>query len=276
VNVGSFVMRKASLTIAACATLLWAGAALATPTPQQSCDYARITAWKVYTSCVDGVVATDAKVGVYLAEEYLDFKAFWKCRHAYFKKWRGFQGNAKYATSSCDENTISSRFNDNGDQTVTDNLSGLVWEKKDSFDFAANPANPHDADNQYTWSTGTGKGDGTAFTTFLTGAGTGLNVAGFAGAKDWRLPTLAELQTISFDFKCRGSEVSPACGCMAPCVDPALDAANTRGLYWAATSYVPLPDEAWIGTDYEVGLAVFKFHQPKTFSWSVRAVRGGL
>jgi hypothetical protein len=122
---------------------------------------------------------------------------------------------------------------------VTDNLSGLVWEKKD------NAGGVHDKDNLYSWSTGTNKGDGTAFATFLTGAGTGLNVAGFAGAKDWRLPTLAELQTVMFDFTCTGRGGGATCVCTGPCVDPALDAANTQsGAYWSATSYVPSPSLA--------------------------------
>jgi hypothetical protein len=47
------MMRKANLTVATCVTLLWTGTALATATPQQNCDNARITAWKAYQSCVD-------------------------------------------------------------------------------------------------------------------------------------------------------------------------------------------------------------------------------
>jgi len=54
-------MRKVRLSVAACATLLWAGIALATVTPKQHCDNAGITAWKVYTSCIDSAVAKDAK-----------------------------------------------------------------------------------------------------------------------------------------------------------------------------------------------------------------------
>ena len=54
-------MTNASVPVVACATLLCAGAALATTPPQQKCDYARIAAWKKYQSCVDGVVAKQAK-----------------------------------------------------------------------------------------------------------------------------------------------------------------------------------------------------------------------
>jgi hypothetical protein len=38
---------KKAWTIAACATLLWTGAALARPPPPQLCDSQRLMAWKV-------------------------------------------------------------------------------------------------------------------------------------------------------------------------------------------------------------------------------------
>ena len=161
-------MTRSSATLAACATLLWAGMALATPTPQQKCDYARITEWKRFVSCVEGKLAKDAK-GVIFDE----FAAFARCRHTYFKKWTGFQAKASLAGSTC----IGPRFTDNGDQTVTDNLSGLVWEKKDSLDHVPNSGDPHDADNGYTW--GIGAENGGTFIQFLAVLNGG---GGFAGA----------------------------------------------------------------------------------------------
>src|SRR5437868_5839230 len=115
-------------TITACMALLCAGTALAIPTAQQQCDFARITAWKVYTSCVDTVVAKDAKGGPHKYCEscrdqaiftFDEYDAFAKCRHAYFKKWNAFQQKASLGTSTC----IGLRYTDNGDQTVTDNLT---------------------------------------------------------------------------------------------------------------------------------------------------------
>ena len=135
---------------AACAVLLGAGAAVATPTPRQNCDYARITAWKVYQTCVEAGMAREAKTG-------LDLPPFARCRHAYFKKWTAFQPKASLAGSTC----IGSRFTDNGDGTVTDKLTGLVWEKK------TDDSTAHDRHNLYNWSTGTDIEDGPAFTTFL-------------------------------------------------------------------------------------------------------------
>ena len=62
--------------------------------------------------------------------------------------------------------------------TVTDYDTGLQWEQKDALDFIPNPADPHDADNTYSWCLGTtsqpatctnrsNPPDGTAFTAFL-------------------------------------------------------------------------------------------------------------
>ena len=142
-------MTKTIVTITACATLLWAGTALATPTPQQQLrqrphhgvEGLRSPAWMRWSRRTRRV-----------AISFDEFTAFWKCRHAYFKKWTGFQGEERRcAASTCDQ---GGRFKDNGDQTVTDNLSGLVWEKKDNLDDSTNFADPHDADNDYTWSTG--------------------------------------------------------------------------------------------------------------------------
>lgn len=242
----------------ACAATLWAGTAIATPTPQQACDYARITAWKAYTSCIEAVVAKDAK-GLIFDED----AAFARCRHTYFKKWTAFQPKASLAGSTC----IGARYTDNGDQTVTDNLSGLTWEKKD------NAGGVHDRDNTYTWSPGSPyKENGTAFTTFLS---TVNSAGGFGGANGWRLPTVAELQTIVLDFACTGGFLSSKCTCASsPCVDPMLDPANTQPwIYWCATSYVPELAGAWL-VNFDLGFAR-PFNKADGGGYA-RAVRGGL
>ena len=102
-------MRKVRLMVAACATLLWAGTALASATPQQNCDSARIRAWKLYTSCVDTVVAKNARVG----DTFDESGAFAKCRHRYFKHWTAFQPKASLSGSTCALG-LANRFTDNG------------------------------------------------------------------------------------------------------------------------------------------------------------------
>ena len=270
-------MRKVHLTVAACATLLWAGTALAkfTPSPQQNCDSARITAWKVYQACVDTVVAKDAK-GV-VANYVLESAAFAKCRHAYYTKWKGFQSNGSMTGSTCKVGVDNRFTEDLVDGVVTDNLTGLVWELKSDLDGATDFTNPHDADNSYSWSASSTIEDGTAFTDFLAKVNGG---AGFGGANGWRLPTLAELQTIVLDFPCTGAFGTGKCRCPSkPCVYSVLDAANTQSSnYWSATSYVPTPDFAWY-VFFSNGYVSYTYFIDYNFSKSndtyVRAVRGG-
>ncbi len=71
--------------------------------------------------------------------------------------------------------TPGSTYRDNGDGTITDTQLGLVWERKGDDDAI------HD---WYTWSD--------ASTVHVAA----LNAAGRGGYSDWRLPTIAELQTL--------------------------------------------------------------------------------
>ncbi|MBI3781857.1 MAG: DUF1566 domain-containing protein [Deltaproteobacteria bacterium] len=241
-------MRRSSLSVAAGVTLLWAGTALGTPTPQQSCDYARITAWKVYQSCVDAVVAKDAK-GI----AFDSWKAFWKCRHAYFKKWTAFQSKASLAGSTC----VGARFSD-ASFVVIDNLTGLYWEKK------SDDSSVSDKDNQYSWGSG-GFSTGGAFTTFVHFLNNGNPLV-----NDWRLPTLAELQTLLLDYPCTGGGGGTGCECTGPCVDPLFN--NTQSsYYWSDTRYVPDGGRAWV-VSFGTGL-VIPFIQTDTDY--VRAVTAG-
>ena len=243
----------------ACVALLCAGTVLAAPTAQQKCDGARVKAWRTYVSCVENVHARHA-VGSLTSTDVYESSA--RCRHNYFRQWATLQG-AAYTGSTC----ISNRFTDNGDQTVTDNLSGLTWEKK------SDDGSIHDKDNSYTWSTGSPfKESGTAFTGFL---GTVNGGGGFGGANGWRLPTVAELQTILLDFACTGAFGGTQCQCgSTPCIEPALDAINTCSTFhWSATTYLGYPQGAWI-VDFSDGLVGVGY--PKNAPSCVRAVRGGL
>jgi hypothetical protein len=249
-------MTRLSLRAVACATLLWAGMALGIQSAQEKCNSARITAWKTYLSCVDAVVARDAGCATTGCPKSFDeFAAFAKCRHTYFNNWTTFQSKKSLAGSTC----VGSRFTvtDSG-ATVTDGLTGLVWEVEIY-------SGVRQYNKSYTWSTGSNDEDGTAFTTFLT---TGLNTPGFAGGNGWRLPTLAELQTIVLDFPCTGT----ACSCGSnPCIDETFGLAESY-YYWSATNYVPFPSYAWL-VDFTGGHVGYDY---KSYLFYVRAVRGSL
>jgi len=153
------------------------------------------------------------------------------------------------------------RFVDNGDGTVSDNQTHLVWEKKDDL------GGIHDKDNFYTWAPSGTLPTGTAFTTFLGTLNNGTSSDGtaisgcFAGHCDWRLPTSAELQTIL---------LAPyPCG-TSPCIDPVFGP-TVAFTYWSSTTYSSTPSGAW-GVDFFDGSV---FAGGKTDLGYVRAVRGG-
>lgn len=133
------------------------------------------------------------------------------------------------------------RFVDNGDGTICDNQTGLMWEKKDAADGVEDLSNPHDVDNQYSWTImadgDVTNPDGKAFTDFLARLNGDVtsdpNMAGvgFAGYMDWRLPNAVELQALLFE---------PAPCSISPCIiDPAFAPTyENNGFYWSSTSHI--------------------------------------
>jgi hypothetical protein len=245
------VMSRIALTIIVASTLLGASVVHAKQTPEQKCQKGRYEAAAKYAACQQK--ALGAFYGGGKREKFV--AAIGKCTVKYAATWPKLQKKASGMGATCDQ----ARFEDNGDGTVTDWLTGLQWEKKDSLDDVQNTGNSHDADNEYSWSLIGSRADGTAFTSFLAT----LNGGGcFAGQCDWRLPTLVELQTILLEpYPCGTS----------PCIDPVFGP-TVPGVYWSATTSATGLDVAWnmIFDDGTV-LNGFKFS-----ALLVRAVRGGL
>jgi len=153
---------------------------------------------------------------------------------------------------TCKPNSISAstpgaEFNDNGDGTVTDIKTGLMW-KKCSEGLSGNSCAVGTA-NTYTWKQA------------LQLVATINSGSGFAGYKDWRLPNIAELSSIIEDQ------------CVVPAVNLTIFPNTAAGGYWSSTPVADDPNQAasaWVG-DFMNGL---RGVQPKTNSYEVRLVRG--
>lgn len=71
---------------------------------------------------------------------------------------------------------------------VKDNITGLIWEFKNSLNNEVTFENPHDADNIYTWEKAT---------SVCIKALNDTNFGNFNDGKSWRLPTIKELNEIT-------------------------------------------------------------------------------
>jgi len=147
-------------------------------------------------------------------------------------------------------------YTDNGDGTITDNNTGLTWEKK------SDDGTIHDKDTSYSWEN--------AFAVHVAG----LNTANFAGHNDWRLPNVKELQSIvNYQVPFPGPVVSSAfnTGCTPGATVLAGSCCGATD-YWSSTTDAFDSDFAWT--------VIFHFgevdQEGKNQISHVRAVRGGL
>ena len=209
------------ILIAGALLLVAAGTAHAKPTAEQKCQKGRYDAAAKYSACQQKAMAK-----LFGADDFTKFQAAaGKCHVKYTDTWAKLQAKASGTGVLCDND----RYDDTGDGTVTDRLTGLQWEQK------TEDASVHDKDNSYSWSATPPytAADGTAFTSFLTT----LNSGGcFAGQCDWRLPTVYELQTILLGaYPCATS----------PCIDDTAFGPTAANPYWSATTLASNPDHAW-------------------------------
>jgi uncharacterized protein DUF1566 len=150
--------------------------------------------------------------------------------------------------------SFEGRFVDNEDGTVTDNCTGLMWQK-DTAD--VNGSGSIEADPL--------TGDGLHWCEALAYC----EDLSFAGHHDWRLPNVRELQSI-IDY-----------GRWDPAIDPVF--ASLADFYWSSSSGASKPTYAWFiafgdGGVYGSGAkdGTPDGAPPGGYKFFVRAVRGGL
>ena len=149
---------------------------------------------------------------------------------------------------------VARSYTDNADGTITDNTTGLMWERLCDDD--VNPPCPviNDVDTGYSWDEAYQKM-------------AGLNTTPcFANYCDWRLPNYNELQTLVHYGKL-GWAIDPA-------FDNGVDSFTGSGpgstIYWSSTTFQSYSTSGWLiefggGQNFVLG---------KAYRANVRAVRG--
>ncbi len=152
-------------------------------------------------------------------------------------------------------------FADNGDGTVTDLNTGLMWEKK------GDNGGLHDKDNAYGW---TGPGTLETVWDWLDD----VNVeggTGYAGYSDWRLPNAKELESlVAFQLAAPMIETAFNQGCV-PGATVITGSCTLSGPHWSSTTWARSTGMGWGVSFYDGSL----FPYDKSSGMRVRAVRGG-
>ena len=140
-------------------------------------------------------------------------------------------------------------FTDNGDGTITDTSTGLVWDKCSRGQVWDNTTPP---------GTCTGAASTHSWAAALAEA-TVANAASHRGQAGWRLPNRTELESlVKIDAH-------------SPAIDGTYFPATPSNVYWTSTTYALSPADAW-SVSFSGGSANYN---RKTYSGRVRLVRSG-
>ena len=140
-------------------------------------------------------------------------------------------------------------FTDNGNGTITDTTTGLVWDKCSRgqvWDNTTPPGTCTGVASTHTWAAALAEA-------------TAANSASHRGQADWRLPNRTELESLV-----QINAVSPA-------IDGTYFPATLSNWYWTSTTYAPGPADAW-SVYFSNGNALAN---DKTNTYHVRLVRSG-
>lgn len=153
-------------------------------------------------------------------------------------------------------------YTDNGDGTITDNNTGLVWEKKsDDFNLL------HDKDNIYWWS---GNSAQETVWDWLED----VNAEAFGGYQDWRIPNVKELLSI-MDFQKQWAVPAAFNTNCVPGATVLTGSCTFQSIYWTSTTEAAsivggTSTSAWEVDNYGSVSTSFKSSTARA-----RAVRGG-
>lgn len=156
-------------------------------------------------------------------------------------------------------------FVDNGDGTITDRSTGLIWEKK-----CAGCGGMHDVDESLPLQAQNGGLDVGHWLAEMNAK----DGRGFAGYSDWRLPTAIELLNI-IDYERFNPAVAPAfdgelCGIDCDDLTDRNCSCTRFNKYWSSTA---TGNQTSKGTVVTFNLGLLQ-HHPKDETAYVRAVRG--
>ncbi|MGR0482879.1 MAG: Lcl C-terminal domain-containing protein [Candidatus Electronema sp. V4] len=161
-----------------------------------------------------------------------------------------FSAAAVHATQTCTPDSIlastsDSQLLDNGDGTVTDSKTGLMW--KQCLEGVGGALCDAGLPSNFTWQEALKQ-------PIIVNSG-----GGFAGYTDWRLPNIRELVSIVEE----------------QCYNPAINMnrfPNTPNSYvWSGSPYADSQDLAWHVLSSYGG----SYYSNRISSFSVRLVRGG-